>query len=75
MFLLETDTQLRAGKEGVKVLPQSHIHSSNRGILHLHCPSIPAFIVQGVFFNWSNPKNFKFFSVSKMFRTFKLVPP
>ena len=31
--------------------------------------------VQGVFFNWSYPKNYKFFSVSKMFRTFKLVPP
>ena len=32
-------------------------------------------IIQGVFFNWSYPKNYKFFSVSKMFRTFKLVPP
>ena len=32
-------------------------------------------IIQGVFFNWSYPKNHKFFSVRKMFRTFKLVPP
>ena len=31
--------------------------------------------IQGVFFNWYPPKNHKFFSVSKMFRTFKLVPP
>ena len=31
--------------------------------------------IQGVSFNWSYPKNHKFFSVSKMSRTFKLVPP
>ena len=29
----------------------------------------------GCFFNWSSPKNHKFFSVSKMFPTFELVPP
>ena len=32
-------------------------------------------ILQGVFFNWYPPKNHKFFSVSKMFPTFELVPP
>ena len=31
--------------------------------------------VQGVSFNWYPPKNHKFFSVSKMFPTFELVPP
>ena len=35
---------------------------------------VEAIYIQGVFFNWSYPKNYKFFSVSKMFRTFKLVP-
>ena len=32
-------------------------------------------ILQGVFFNWSSPKNHKFFSVSKMFQNFELGPP
>ena len=31
--------------------------------------------LQGVFFNWCSPKSSKCFLVSKMFRTFKLVPP
>ena len=31
--------------------------------------------LQGVSFNWSYPKNYKFFSVSEMLPTFELVPP
>ena len=44
----------------------------NRHAFHKHLVN---WHLQGVFFNWSYPKNYKFFSVSKMFRTFKLVPP
>ena len=59
--------QLGIAKEGVEGLNNLDIS----GIGGLRGPGQ----VQGVFFNWSYPENYKFFSVSKMLRTFKLVPP